>query len=166
MKSTTGFVELLLTYLNSNRAGNNSSARHFLKFLGDSASTQIIAICPPNSAINCRQAPQGVASGVAATAINVNSDSPSETALQIAVRSAQIASPYDAFSTLQPVLIFSDFVNTAAPTAKFEYGEYEFFRAASAASTSSCSIGSNFSAFVKILLVLNSVDDQFWSFCW
>jgi hypothetical protein len=49
-------------------------------------------------------------------AIAVNEFSPSETALTIAVRSAQVANAYEAFSILHPEYIFPVDVNKAAPT--------------------------------------------------
>lgn len=51
-----------------------------------------------------------------ATAVMMRS--PAATAENIAVRSAQFVSPYDAFSTLHPENILSEAVRTAAPTAK------------------------------------------------
>lgn len=83
----------------------------------------------PNSNMNCRQAPHGNTNlfPFAAMAIAVNFLSPSETALENATRSAQILREYEAFSTFVPVYILLVFVNKAAPTAKREYGEYEFF---------------------------------------
>jgi hypothetical protein len=49
-------------------------------------------------------------------AIFVNELSPSEIALTSAVRSAQVANPYEAFSILHPEYIFPVDVNKAAPT--------------------------------------------------
>src|SRR5215469_5129985 len=51
----------------------------------------------------------------------------SATAEKIAVLSAQLVMPYDAFSTLQPAKIFPFVRRTAAPTWKFEYGAWAFF---------------------------------------
>jgi hypothetical protein len=42
---------------------------------------------------------------------------PADTAAQTAALSAQIVSPYDAFSTLQPVNTRPSSASTAAPTA-------------------------------------------------
>ena len=57
-----------------------------------------------NSAMTCRQAPQGeIGSGVCPdTTKCVNDLSPSEIALKNAVRSAQFVKPNDAFSMLIP----------------------------------------------------------------
>jgi len=51
---------------------------------------------------------------------------PSEIALKIAVRSAQIVKLYELFSILHPENIFPSSVSIAAPTRNFECGEYEF----------------------------------------
>lgn len=59
---------------------------------------------------------------------------PSETALNIAVRSAQTVSEYDEFSMLQPVNIFPSDERSAEPTLKEEYGEYDFSEALTAVS--------------------------------
>ena len=48
---------------------------------------------------------------------------PSCTPLKIAVLSAQLVAPKDAFSTLDPVYIFPSSNNIAAPTLKLEYGQ-------------------------------------------
>ena len=45
---------------------------------------------------------------------------PAATAAKTAVRSAQLVSPYDAFSTLQPAKSWPSSANTAAPTGNFE----------------------------------------------
>src|ERR1700722_17878215 len=58
------------------------------------------------------------------------------TAVKIAVRSAQLVMPYDAFSTLQPRKILSVVVSSAAPTLNFEYGACAFFMARFAAALS------------------------------
>ena len=60
-------------------------------------------------------------------AIAVNFFSPSETAFVNATRSAQILREYEALSTFVPVYILLSEVSNAAPTEKFEYGEYENF---------------------------------------
>jgi len=63
------------------------------------------SILPTNSSNTCLQAPQGgVNFELSETmAIAVNSVIPSEIALNAAVRSAQIVSPKELFSMLQPV---------------------------------------------------------------
>ena len=60
---------------------------------------------PQNSQSSCRHGPQGgVGSAVSATtAMARKARSPSESALNSATRSAHMVSPYEAFSTLQPV---------------------------------------------------------------
>lgn len=65
---------------------------------------RITLVSEPNSAITCLHAPHGVAGSSASvqTAMSVIFVSPSAIAQKIATRSAQIESPYDAFSTLQP----------------------------------------------------------------
>src|SRR5579872_660910 len=85
----------------------------------------------PNSKITCRQAPQGEQatpwSLVTATAsISIFGPS-SATAEKMAVRSAQLVIPYEAFSTLQPLKICPLVRRMAAPTRKFEYGAWAFF---------------------------------------
>src|SRR5437899_205289 len=97
---------------------------------------------PQYSQSNWRHGPQGgVGAAVsAATAIIVNSRSPSERALSSATRSAQTVRPYDAFSTLQPEKIVPVRERSAAPTRKFEYGATANSRAARAAATSSVSV--------------------------
>jgi hypothetical protein len=59
----------------------------------------------PNSASTCRQAPHGIAGGSDPTTMTMrrNRRAPAVTALATAERSAQIVSPKDAFSILQPV---------------------------------------------------------------
>jgi len=59
-----------------------------------------------------------------AIAIVVNLVFPSLTAFTIAVRSAHIASPYEAFSTLQPENMVPSSHRSAAPTLKLLYGTY------------------------------------------
>ena len=81
---------------------------------------------PQSSAMTCRQAPHGEhgLSVSATTAMAVNSFTPSETALKMAVRSAQFVIGYAAFSILQPWKTRPSFERRAAPTANFEYGTY------------------------------------------
>src|SRR4029077_4428999 len=90
---------------------------------------------PQNSQMIWRQAPQGGVrvSVSATTAMASNPRSPSETALKMAVRSAQQVRPRVAFSTLQPVKTRPDLARRAAPTRKFEYGAWAFSRARLAA---------------------------------
>src|SRR5690554_1249381 len=82
-----------------------------------------------NSYITCLQIPQGnVYPGfLLATTSILNSLSPSETALNIAVLSAQLVAPKDEFSILHPVNIFPFLVKSAAPTGNSEYGTYALF---------------------------------------
>src|SRR6266545_7673989 len=89
-----------------------------------------------NSLIVCLQDPQGGdgSSDSLAIAISSNDVSPCATAAATATRSAHSASPYAAFSTLQPVTISPLEASTAAPTRKREYGAYAFSIAAKAAS--------------------------------
>src|SRR5713101_1755148 len=96
---------------------------------------RITGTSPQNSQMIWRHAPQGgvSVSVSAATAMESNPRSPSETALKIATRSAQQVSPSVAFSTLQPEKILPDFARTAAPTRKFENGACAFSRACFAA---------------------------------
>src|SRR5215469_610542 len=78
-----------------------------------------------------RQAPQGEQGAplslVTETAAISIFGPNSATAENIAVLSAQLVMPYDAFSTLQPAKIFPLVRRTAAPTWKFEYGAWAFF---------------------------------------
>jgi len=46
--------------------------------------------------------------------------SPAATAMNMAVRSAHMVRPYEAFSTLQPAYILPAALTTAAPTAYLE----------------------------------------------
>ena len=55
-------------------------------------------------------------------AISVNLVTPSLTALNSAVRSAQLVGVKAAFSTLQPVKMRPSSARSAAPTIKSEYG--------------------------------------------
>src|SRR5262245_60710959 len=90
---------------------------------GRSESTNRMGKSGANSTSTCRQAPHGEWPPGVATAIATQFfDSPAATALTTADRSAQIVRPYEAFSTLQPVKILPEAVNSAAPTLNFEYG--------------------------------------------
>ena len=62
---------------------------------------------------------------------------PAATAVLNATRSAQIVRPYEACSTLQPLMISPDSVSKAAPTRNFEYGACACARAAHAQRISS-----------------------------
>src|SRR5437879_6178824 len=90
----------------------------------------------PNSEITWRQAPQGEQgtplSLVTATARISILGPNSATAEKIAVRSAQLVIPYEAFSTLHPAKISPPAVRIAAPTRNFEYGAWAFCIAFSA----------------------------------
>lgn len=79
---------------------------------------------PQYSQSNWRQGPHGgVGLAVsAATAIMTKSRWPSESAFSSATRSAQTVSPYEAFSTLQPVYVVPSAESNAAPTLNREYG--------------------------------------------
>ena len=79
-----------------------------------------IGIFGANSAKNCRHAPQGLTPVGDTIAIAIHSRSPLATARVAAVRSAQIVTPKELFSTLQPVMMRPSFVSNAAPTWKFE----------------------------------------------
>jgi len=75
-----------------------------------------------NSLKTCLQIPQGyVFSDLLPTiAIALIALCPSETALKIAVLSAQFVAPNEAFSILQPVYTLFSSVKTAAPTLNLE----------------------------------------------
>src|SRR6476661_3981719 len=91
-----------------------------------------------NSTSTCRQMPHGgVGSLALVTSTSASKErTPLATADVTAVRSAQIAAPYDAFSTLQPVMIDPSLPSSAAPTWKCEYGAYARPIALSAAARS------------------------------
>jgi hypothetical protein len=78
-----------------------------------------------NSLSTCLQAPQGP-TGTCESGVEIasalNERQPKLTAFTTALLSAQIESPYDLFSTLQPEIIFPSAVSKAAPTLNFEYG--------------------------------------------
>ena len=57
---------------------------------------------------------------------------PAAAALNMATRSAHTVKPKEEFSTLQPVKMSPDFVNSAAPTLNLEKGTYAFSRVFSA----------------------------------
>src|SRR4029079_4325254 len=86
---------------------------------------------PPNSQRICRQAPHGgVGAAVSATTTTRRKRRcPSEIALNMAPRWAQIVSPYVAFSTLQPVMIVPSDVSSAAPTLNPENAAWACRRA-------------------------------------
>src|SRR5689334_21026689 len=96
-----------------------------------------------NSASAWRQAPQGghdLASACTATASNRRM--PSATAAKRAPRSAHIVTPYEAFSTLTPMIGSASPAGcSAALTGKREYGAYALPIAASARAYSSSSAG-------------------------
>jgi hypothetical protein len=121
----------------TNSPGNKSARLTSATRSGCKASTSKIGICGANSATTCRHAPQGDTPPTEAMASRENCCSPAATAEKIAVRSAQIVKPYEAFSTLQPRNSLSSGVRNAAPTRNFEYGANARRRAANAASTSS-----------------------------
>src|SRR5260370_40274074 len=91
-----------------------------------------------NSQIICRQVPHGgVSDSVSATiAMALNLRSPSDSAFQMATRSAQTVSPKLALSMLQPVYTLPSSVSTAAPTLNFENAATDCSRAAVAAAIS------------------------------
>src|SRR6187399_1350956 len=93
---------------------------------------------PPNSQRICRHAPHGgVGAAVSATTTTRRKRRcPSEIALNMATRSAQIVSPYVAFSTLQPVMIVPSDVSSAAPTLNPENAAWACRRARRAAAIS------------------------------
>ena len=109
--------------LSSKRMGRNSPSVNspFVNMIEKSSSQ--------NSLITCRQAPQGqhgwlkLPSAPPTMAIALNFLQPSDTALNIAVLSAQIVSENELFSTLQPVNILPSSVRSAAPTEKPEYAQ-------------------------------------------
>ena len=80
-----------------------------------------------NSARTWRQAPHGETPLRLTTAIAVNSRSPAATAAPTATRSAQIVRPNETFSTFTPWKIRPLAVRSAAPTGKFENGQYARF---------------------------------------
>ena len=81
-----------------------------------------------NSAITCLQAPQGGIGdcSVVATTTTSISRSPWVIALNTAILSAHIVSPYDEFSTLTPGYIEPLLVMTTEATLIPEYGAYAF----------------------------------------
>src|SRR5439155_926690 len=93
----------------------------------------------PNSASNWRQAPHGDAGGSTsvATTMRLNPRAPSATAAPIAIRSAQIVSPYEALSTFAPTNTRPSAASSAAPTRNLLYGQYAFFCTSRARRTSS-----------------------------
>jgi hypothetical protein len=98
----------------------------------------ITVVSRPNSIITCRQMPHGwIGRTVSATRASEEIVfSPANTALAIAILSAQIVAEYDEFSTLQPTKTRPELDNAAAPTLNFEYGAYALSRARVAASIS------------------------------
>jgi hypothetical protein len=90
------------------------------------------------------------------TAQAMGSRSPAAIIAITAPRSAQIVAPNDAFSTFVPTKMRPFLVAIAAPTAYFEYGEYESFLTALASSTrtsrSFASMAFFFPAFIDALV--------------
>jgi CNT family concentrative nucleoside transporter len=82
-----------------NSAANDVSTTRW----GSSASTSQMGSCRQNSAITCRQAPQGACPPEVATTRDWNDRAPDDTADSMATRSAHTVRPYEAFSTLHPV---------------------------------------------------------------
>src|SRR5437762_1942070 len=84
--------------------------------------TAITSRSSPNSASSWRQAPHGDAGGSTSVATTMRRNAripvppPLATAAPIAMRSAQIVSPYDALSTLVPTYTPPSPVSSAAPT--------------------------------------------------
>src|SRR5205823_6571305 len=84
--------------------------------------TAITSRSSPNSASSWRQAPQGDAGGSTSVATTMRRNPrapappPSATAAPIAMRSAQIVSPYDALSTFVPTYTPPSAASRAAPT--------------------------------------------------
>src|SRR5574338_898781 len=76
----------------------------------------------PNSDRTWRQAPHGAAGGSMSLTITIRRKRllPCVTAVATAARSAQMVSPYDAFSTLQPANTRPSSPSRAAPTRKCE----------------------------------------------
>lgn len=95
-------TEALNESQSSKRIGNSSAIEVMTRSF-ESGSTSTICSSLENSARTCRQAPQGVPGPLSATASRVNLREPAETAFPTATRSAQIVSPYEAFSMLHPV---------------------------------------------------------------
>lgn len=85
-----------------------------------------ISLSSANSTITCLHIPHGYVYEFKSPtkAIAFKTLAPSETPLNIAVLSAQFVAPNDAFSTLHPVYILPSSNKAAAPTLKFEYGQY------------------------------------------
>jgi hypothetical protein len=76
-------------------------------------------LAPPNSAIICRHIPHGGQGRLAPVTIataTIFAEPAAEIPAQIALRSAQVDSPNEEFSTLQPAAIEPFAVSTAAPT--------------------------------------------------
>lgn len=98
--------------------GNNSAI--VVSYLSSRKFTEQIFKSAENSASTCRHAPHGVTGWIesATTAIASNLVSPAATAANTAARSAQMVSPKDRFSTLQPQNIWPLAVRSAAPTEK------------------------------------------------
>src|SRR5579862_1672092 len=81
--------------------------------------------------MTCRHAPQGEHAtpwSLVTVTASISMFGPSSaTAEKIAVRSAQLVIPYEAFSTLQPEKILPLVNRMAAPTWNLEYGACAFF---------------------------------------
>src|SRR5215475_4486313 len=87
----------------SNGKGNSSAKE--CSSLGPFSECKCTGILPQNSHNNCRHAPHGEVSTSASVtiAISEKSSAPSLSAFHKATRSAQMLSPYETFSILQPV---------------------------------------------------------------
>src|SRR5207249_260682 len=83
----------------------------------------------PNSASSWRHAPHGDAGGSTsvATTMRLNPRAPSAIAAPIAIRSAQMVSPYEALSTLAPTNTPPSAASSAAPTRHVPEGQDAFF---------------------------------------
>src|SRR5262249_18376808 len=90
-----------------------------------------LAVRPP------RERPHGMTGRPSPTASTATSlPPPLASSALTSPHSAHSVSPYDAFSTLQPVSIRPSSVRPAAPTWKFEYGAYAWPAASRAAARS------------------------------
>src|SRR5215211_4077604 len=103
----------------------------------------------PNSLKTWRQAPQGKHGEVFGLKTATSSICLSAVAIiATALRSAQIESPYEAFSTFAPEYMVPPPVRTAAPTWKALYGAYAPFAATRAASITAP--GSKAPPFIRV----------------
>src|SRR5690606_25470310 len=137
-----------------NHLTNSAYLKNFSsKAFGRSSRIWIVSVLPARFVIITGTSPQssqmiwrhephgGVSRSVSATtAIRLKFRLPSETALNIATRSAQSVRPYVEVSILHPAMISPSSDSTAEPTRKPEYSANAFSRAAAAAFTNGSSL--------------------------